>query len=321
MAEPSTRHAPAASKTGIAERLGEEAELVRATSLYDSGQYSACVDAFDRLLNPDEPRRLRAASMVETARTYHGACLIGVGRTTDAERVFREAILENPQMRAPDGLLFPEAVVEVFLKVREAMLDDIRRAELKRMQDAETRANNEQLLRVRERKRVEQLVAIAEKEVVIERHHRWIATVPFGIGQFQNGNSGLGWAFLLSETAMTGVLLGATYMDAYYRSKFVDPKFELDELNAGKDRAITLQKVGGYGLVGLALLGIVEAHLAFVPELRSERKRELPSHLRMPAPEPKSQTSKQSLTFIPWVGGSADSKTGAILGGAVLGAF
>ncbi|HEY5961385.1 MAG TPA: hypothetical protein VIV60_32730, partial [Polyangiaceae bacterium] len=170
--------------------MSEEGELARATSLYDSGQYAACVDAFDRLLNPDEAHRLRAIARIETARIYHGACLIGVGRTTDAERVFRESILENPQMKAPDGLVFPDAVVDLFLRVRESMLDEIRRAEQKRLVDAENTATREQSLREQERHRVEQLVAIAEVETIVERRHRWVASIPFGAGQFQNQNSG-----------------------------------------------------------------------------------------------------------------------------------
>lgn len=317
-AAPSGTLAQLPAKNASGESLGEEAELARATSLYDSGQYSACVDAFDRLLNPEQPRRLHSASIVENARVYHGACLIGVGRTTDAERVFREAILENPQMKTPDGLLFPESVVELFLRVREAMLDEIRRAEQKRMQDAEARANREQLLRVRERLRVEQLVAIAEKEIVIEQHQRWIATIPFGVGQFQNGSTGLGWAFLLSQTAMSGLLAGSLYMDAYYRSKSVDPSFDLDALNTGKRTARTLQMIGGYGLIGLAVVGIAEAQLSFVPERRSERKRQLPEHLKDPQTKANSRALGPSVTFTPWTG---TGSSGSIVGGALTGKF
>jgi len=260
------------------EQLGEDAELSRATGLYDSGQYAACVDAFTHLLDRDQPRRLRSPAKIETASTYHGACLIGVGRTTDAERVFREAILENPQMKAPDGLLFPEAVVELFLRVHESMLDEIRRAEQKRMQDAESRANREQQLREQERHRVEQLVSIAESETVVEVHNRWVASLPFGVGQFQNGDRGLGWLLLLTETAMVGTLAGSLYAESYYLAA-TSKTFE--QRNAGVHAAILLQTISGYTLLGACLVGITEAHLAFVPEVHRERKRDLPSHLKL----------------------------------------
>ncbi len=301
-------------RTVAGERLGEDAEISRATGLYDTGQYEACVDAFDHLLSPDEPRRLRSPAKVEAARTYHGACLIGVGRTTDAERVFKEAILENPQMKAPDGLLFPEAVVELFLRVHESMLDEIRRAEQKRMQDAEVRANREQRLRERERQRVEQLVAFAEKESVVETHNRWIASIPYGVGQFQNGSSGLGWLFLVSETALSGLLVGSVYTQVYYQSKSAELAKTQEERNAGIRSATALQTISGYGLLGVGAIGILEAHLSFVPEVRIERKRQLPEHLRLPNNRSLSAQPTLSLSIVPWTFGGS-------LGGAVVGAF
>jgi hypothetical protein len=302
------------STAATGEHPSEEAELVRATSLYDTGQYSVCVDAFDRLVSLDGTKRLRTPTKVEAARTYYAACLIGVGRTTDAERVFRAAVLENPQMRAPDALLFPEAVVELFLRVRESMMDEIRRAEQKRMQDAETRADRERALRERERQRIVQLLAFAEKEIVIERHSRWIAAVPFGVGQFQNGDTGLGWLFLVSESAATGLLVGSLYMQAFYQSKYSDPKVSRTDLDVRTRSAITLQSIGGYSLLGLGLLGIAEAELAFVPEVRVERKRPLPAELRGPSAKPAGADKAMSLRLLPWTGNG-------IVGGAILGSF
>jgi hypothetical protein len=295
------------------ESLSEEAELVRATSLYDGGQYTACVDAFERLLNPDEPRRLQTSARIEAARVYHAACLIGVGRTTDAERVFRDAILENPQMKAPDSLVFPDAVVELFLRVRESMLDEIRRAEQKRLVQAESRANREQALREQERQRVEQLIAIAERETVVERRNRWIASIPFGAGQFQNQNSTLGWLFLASEGVLAGALAGSLYMQAWYQSR--SNQLSLSELNSGKNTAISLQKVSGYGLLGIGLIGIAEAHWSFVPEVRIDRRRPLPDNLKAPhvAPSPTNELG-QRLNLTPWV------STG-IVGGCISGQF
>lgn len=286
--------------TNGGEQLGEDAALVRATGLYDTGQYAACVDALEHLLAPEEPRRLRSVNKVESARVYRAACLIGVGRTTEAEQVFRDAILENPQMKAPDGLIFPEAVVDVFLRVRESMLDEIRRAEVKRMQDAEARAQRERRLREEERRRVEQLVAIAEKETVIERHSRAIATIPFGVGQFQNGQKGLGWLFLATELAASGVLVGSLYMQLYYHSKFEDPAFTTRDLSARADTAYLVQTVSFYSLLGVALVGIAEAHLSFVPEVRYERKRVLPEQLKLVPPKAAPTQTTVSLRFTPW---------------------
>lgn len=309
---PTNKETTTKPKTAAGDQLSEDAALVRATGLYDTGQYAACVDAFERLLGTDEPRRLRSAAKIEVARVYRAACLIGVGRTTDAERVFRDAILENPQMKAPDSLLFPEAVVEVFLRVRESMLDEIRRAELKRMQDAEARAVREQQLREQERKRMEQLVALAEMETVIERRSRLVASIPFGVGQFQNGNGGLGWFFLTTETGALGLLVGSLYMQAYYQTKEDDPRFTLDDLNSGTRTARTLQTASFYSLLGLGFLGIAEAHWSFVPERHWVRKRQLPAALRPAPPKVQPQQPSISLNLAPI---AAPSIAGAALFG------
>lgn len=312
-AAPTKTEGAGKSTTNGGEQLGEDAALVRATGLYDTGQYAACVDALEHLLGPDEPRRLRSVAKVEAARVYRAACLIGVGRTTEAEQIFRDAILENPQMKAPDGLIFPEAVVDVFLRVRESMLDEIRRAEVKRMQDAEARAQREQRLREEERRRVEQLVAIAEKEIVIERHSRMLASIPFGVGQFQNGQNGLGWLFFATEMAASGVLFGSLYMQLYYQSKSRDPAFTTRDITARADTAQLVQTISGYSLLGIGLIGIAEAHLSFVPEVRLERKRDLPEHLKLVPVKAAPAQPAISLSLMPW---AAPGVAGATMSGA-----
>lgn len=294
------------------DRLGEEGELRRAISLYDSGQYDACVDAFQELLEPEGARRLRSPSKIESAGVYYGSCLIGVGRTLEAEAVFRRAILDNPQMKTPDSLLFPEAVVELFLRVRESMMDEIRRAEQKRMQDAEARASREIDLRQREMVRVEQLMKLAENETVIERHTRWLTLVPFGTGQFQNGNRGLGWFFLASETAVTSLFISSMYLSAWYSSKNVDgvPSERRRELSAARENAYLVGTFSGWGLFGLLTAGLVEANVTFVPETKLVRPRQLPKELRQLGPG-KRPGPALSLTIAPL---SCGGWTGSVIG-------
>ncbi|MGC4069887.1 MAG: hypothetical protein QM784_35565 [Polyangiaceae bacterium] len=270
----------------------------RAISLYDSGQYELCVDTFQQLLDPEEPTRLRSPSKIETARVYYGVCLIGVGRTLEAEAVFRQAILENPQMKTPDSLLFPEAVVELFLRVRESMLDEIRKAEQKRLKDAEIRAAREAELRRREAARVATLMKLAETESVVEPRSRYLAFVPFGVGQFHNRNTGLGWFFLGSETAATAVLVSSLYMSAWYGSKTDDPGTtpqRLRDLGAAQRNAYWVSAASGWALLGISLAGILEANLAFTPEVRTERPRKLPKELQLLRVPQKSSTE---LSFV-----------------------
>jgi hypothetical protein len=287
--------------TFATEKLSEDGIVRRAISLYDSGQYELCVDTFQQLLDPEEPTRLRSPSKIETARVYYGVCLIGVGRTLEAEAVFRLAILENPQMKTPDSLLFPEAVVELFLRVRESMLDEIRKAEQKRLKDAEVRAAREARLRRQEAARVEQLMKLAETESVVEQRSRYVSFVPFGVGQFQNRNPGLGWFFLGSETVATAVFVSSLYMTSWYGSKTDDrgvtPQ-RLRELSAAQRDAYWISAASGWGLLGLGLAGIIEANLAFKSETRTERRRQLPHELRQLRP-PNKVPADLSFMLVP----------------------
>ena len=264
--------------------LSDEAALGKAVALYDSGQYRSCAEALTRLLGSNKSRRLASASSIETAHVYLGACLIGAGQATKAEEVFREAIRQNPQMKAPDSLVFPEAVVERFLRVREGMLAEIRRAEKQRMKQAEARVRNDERQRQLEREHQLELMKLASTEVVIERRSRWIAALPFGVGQFQNGNRGLGWTLLGAQSLLIATLIGAIYADAWYDSKSNDPGVDSGQLRQRREDARLVQAIAGYGWLGVATAGIVEAEIAFVPEIRTQRHRELPRELREPTP-------------------------------------
>jgi hypothetical protein len=293
--------APKRDAAGGTEQLSEDGILRRAISHYDSGQYELCVDTFQQLLDPEEPTRLRSPTKIETARVYYGVCLIGVGRTLEAEAVFRQAILENPQMKTPDSLLFPEAVVELFLRVRESMLDEIRKAEQKRLKDAEVRAAREAELRRREAARVETLMKLAATESVVEPRSRYLAFVPFGVGQFHNRNSGLGWFFLGSETVVTAVFVSSLYMTSWYGSKTDDPGMtpqRLRDLGSAQRNAYWVSAASGWGLVGLSLVGILEANLAFTPEVRLERPRKLPPELQQ-LRAPTKTSIELSLSLMP----------------------
>src|SRR4051812_26085068 len=74
----------------------------RARIYYESAKYSACVDAFSRLLERSENLRPKERA---SARTYLAACLIASNRVDDARQQFRQAILEDRQLEPPDPVV------------------------------------------------------------------------------------------------------------------------------------------------------------------------------------------------------------------------
>src|SRR3954464_11500723 len=128
------------SKAARADQLSDEAELSRVVGLYEAGKYSECSDEIERLLDPTGRAPLRQPSIVENARVYWAACLLGAGESDAADAPLRAAIHENPQMKPPDSLVFPQPVVEHFLKVRDSLVNEIRDAERKRIEQAQQEA-------------------------------------------------------------------------------------------------------------------------------------------------------------------------------------
>jgi hypothetical protein len=267
-----------ARSDGKPARMSDEAELAQAVGLFEAGKYAQCADDLAVLLDPKSREPLRDPEVIATARIYHASCLIGGGRTAEADQPLRDAILTDPQMKPPDPLVFPGPVVERFLRVRDTLHEEIRKAEQTKVDRARREAEQRARKAREQDQRVRALEEMASREVVIVRNRRWLALIPFGVGQFQNGNPELGWVFLTSEIALGATALTALAMQTHFT-------LEAHEVQNPDNNAVlktwnTLLDVSAWAFVGVAALGITEAQLSFVPERREERKRPIPPSLR-----------------------------------------
>src|SRR5437868_5128785 len=63
----------------------------------------------------------------------------------------------------------------------------------------------------------EERVRASMKPIVVAKHNRWLCLIPFGVGQFQNGDTGRGVAFLTTQFALgtTSLALWATLQLTY----------------------------------------------------------------------------------------------------------
>ncbi len=259
--------------------LSDEGKLDRVVTLFESGKYAECTTEFKKLLVPEPD--VEDPDILERARTYYAACLMAVGKNGDADEQFRTAIRENPQMQPPDRLVYPAPVVERFLRVRDSMLDEIKKAEEVRIAKAQAAAKAAAERRERERERVARLEKLAAQEVVVTRNRRWIAAVPFGVGQFQNDDTALGYLFLGTEVALGGTALGAMLVRLSLDARADDqPPPNNTELNANNATAQDVLEFSAWGFGIVAAAGIVEAQLSFEREVRHVRTRKLPKDLK-----------------------------------------
>jgi hypothetical protein len=268
--------------------IGLEAALERAQSAYQAGRYDACAKGYGEiLLHLDEMRAEVSPLTLEQARVYHAACLLATGDMASADAQLRSALGDNPLMASPDPVVFPDQVRDLFFKVKADFLDEIQRAQDAKLELARQEANK-RLEQVRqERLRVERLELAARTETLVHQNYRWIAFVPFGVGQFQNGDDLWGGVLLGAElltlgAAVTGVSAELGVHSTAAGGKNVENE---EQFNEGIAQYRLLGQLASASFLFLAVVGIVEANINFVAERPAgSRLRALPKDLR-PATE------------------------------------
>jgi hypothetical protein len=262
------------------ERLSDEAELARIVSIVEAAKYEECDARLSRLLNPENPRPLKKPEVIETARIYHATCLIGLGKDDQADEPLRAAVRKNPQMRPPDSLIFPPRVVDRFLRVREELYTELRRAQEENIERARREAKAKQQRDNDQWARMLQLERLARQEAVVQTNSRFVALLPFGAGQFQNGNAPLGWIFLGSEALLGAGTVASTIVYGTIKQKA--DRLQAQRLPVQEDVNGRLQDwhaalmLSSYAWLGVSLLGIAEGQISFVPEVKRVRDRPLP---------------------------------------------
>jgi hypothetical protein len=112
----------------------------------------------------------------------------------------------------------------------------------------------------------------AVRERVVHSSSRLVATIPFGVGQFQNGDTALGIIFLSTES------LAVIAASVSYAIHYSIPQQPADTSKAqsaeSASRIVNLISVGAFA--ALAIGGVIQAHLAYVPETYEMRSRPLP---------------------------------------------
>lgn len=284
-------------------RLSDTAELEQLVELYMAGEYERCTAELSVLLDPKSRAPFRDAGAIERGRLYLASCSLLAGRREPARAALRAALEANPLMSAPDSLTFPPPVVSLFLEVRDEVEALIAKREQEQL--AELRRQAEEAAAA-ERRKVEEealLHKLASEETLIARQSRVIAMLPFGAGQFQNGDETLGTVFAVSEVVLGAALIttAALHAEAYATAMLYDqsqqtipePVRESYYINA------TLAVASTFALVGVTALGIVEANLKFKPErVLGVRPRSLPPGLEPARPEPSARARRLLPTVV-----------------------
>lgn len=166
---------------------------------FGRGEYQRAIGILRPLLYPE--LRLESEGEVVQAHRMLGVANLFEGRPAEAKVEFRKLLELRPDYRF-DPLLDPPRVVDFFNSVVKDEEDEIAALEAKRRkQEAEREAHRKQ--------EAERLRAASAKVILYERHSYVLNFVPFGAGQFQNGQRRKGLAIAGAEAGLGLVSVGA----------------------------------------------------------------------------------------------------------------
>lgn len=212
-------------------------ELQAARESFLAGEYEGAIGKLTALLYPTS--RLAKRSIIAEAHLLLGVSFFETGERDGAKREFEEALFLDETLSLSTSLFTKEAV-EFFDETKAALSRKAKDAA-----DAQRLARKQQVLN----KAVQDLL-------VIEHYRYWVNFVPFGAGQFQNGEKGKGLAFFIAGAALGGTSAG---LYGYQLVKYgLGGKVPLDEV----DQVNTIQVIQiGTGALFIAITawGIVDS--------------------------------------------------------------
>ena len=275
-------------------RADDLTDFEKARALYEKRNYAGAVAAFVAMVGSDPPRVSERLLLLES-RKYLAASLLFQGRPEEARAQFRLLLTQEPDYTI-DPLAFPKDVVTLFMRVKTEV-----QAELREAREAETKAREEELRKQQEAAATEQanlqsLLKLAGEAETERTNSRWIAAIPFGVGQFQNGHKNFGVALAVLEgvAAVTSV---ATYLGHQQIAESQPAREDVGETERLEALWRNTNIVSFSAFVALAVIGIVDAQVRFVPSRKSARTRPLPPELEHWARERKLSFTGLGLRF------------------------
>lgn len=226
-----------------------------------SGDYVRAARDLAALLARGDSAAVRTVRTV--ARKYLAASYFAQGERTDAERIIRELLDDDPTARL-DPVQFERGFVRLYDDVVRAMQRTLDRnlaeqAEARRRAEVE-RANRQELLG-----------QLLNTEARVELVPRWEMFVPFGVGQFANGQNVAGVLFLLAESVFIGGAVASAIVDQTLASPTL-PAGNWDSTDAvdsqRADLATTMRILNWTSLTLFAattVAGVVHANLTYNP--------------------------------------------------------
>lgn len=272
----------AAATVGVtlapAARADAAADLEKAHNAYVARQYDEAETRLRALLDA-KTGTLVDPDKVADARMYLAATLIAEKKSDEANGLLEQLLTDRPDYQ-PDPLRVSLEAIDALTDARTRIRDKLAMLQAEKVRKAQEEKAKIEAEHMKQQIRLQQLEQLAGTEIIEHTNSRLLGMVPFGAGQFQNGQTALGWTFLLSEGALavgSGISAGFWY---YYVQQEQNGLSAQNGTAEGYRNLAAGWSIAGDAMFGgfaaLALIGVVHAQLTFVPETVETRKRPLP---------------------------------------------
>ena len=263
------------ASAGLA-RANDFDQFQNARVAYESLNHELAADLFRGLLRDATPRDSRP--LIIESRKYLAATLLFLGKAREAEQQL-ELLLEAEPDYVLDPLAFPAEFGKTFAAVRMRLE---RKRELESEQRARKAAEQRSQLALddrRRRERLKRIYELAATERVEQLRSRWIALLPFGIGQFQNDHDNLGLLLAVTQGTLLSAGIISYAVHQSLRDEHPEPSVVSEaELAEGASRYVNQISLGLFTVV--AVTGIIDAQVRFQPSRSFDRPRRLPPDLK-----------------------------------------
>jgi tetratricopeptide (TPR) repeat protein len=266
-------------------RSDEFDEFIHAKNAFDAGEYAEAVARFDQLLASG----LSNPALVIECHKLMGISYLFIGNREKAEHHFTELLTLSPN-HSLDPMIFPIEVVDFFLEIkgknkeRLAALHQARIEEKKRKKAIDEAKHKAELEKLR-------------RNVYLEKNRRenslLVAVMPFGAGQFQNGDTIKGALFLGGELLLSAGAVTTYVLHETLRPQSKEP-FSSTKQREDYSRLEMIYRISNRAsLAGLAVLiigGVVDSLYNYEPEViewKNVKEKDVPENLRPGAPRTK----------------------------------
>jgi hypothetical protein len=253
---------------------------------YDAGQFAEAHARLSALLDVSLPAcelpssastrcHISDPDLIERARALDAASLLVQKRDAEADAQIAKILRKNPQY-APNPALFPQEVIDRFTVVRGALRPELEAIAQQKAKEELAKRVAAQKAREAEEKWIADLQKMAGEEKRVIPNSRWLALIPFGIGQIQNGDVRLGVTFGVTEVLLGGACL--TSIAIFYKLNATEFSTiaQREALNS-QIRTVTLvNQITFSAWAAVTVAGVIQAQIGFVPERVTTRKRPVP---------------------------------------------